>query len=640
MAWEIEVVNTKTYEKNIKAYRELTPDSAKVVELCDDSAYDFNLSRTNEQGLECITGANRQSVYSNYSPTKEAERWFKSLNLEGVQVLYVFGVGLGYYYLAAKKWLEEKPDRYLVFIEDDPAMIKMFLKTSLASEFLDSPQVQLHLILNNEHESVVISWLTWHFILLKVEVSCLDYYRKSKDAIFARLSLALLHQTAHDGSLANEYLYCNELFFENFYQNTLKMPQLFHGNRLFGKFKGIPAIICGAGPSLSKVADQLGDLKNHALLLAGGSAINALEPYGISAHFAGGIDPNQSQKKRAHKASSFELPFFYRNRWNCESLHLSHGPKLYLNGCGGYSIASWLEHELDIEGAQVEEGHNVINFLIEVARYLGCNPIILVGMDLAFTGDCRYAKGVVANEKLSKERIEELNAISRKDIFGNYVSTLRKWIVESEWIGSYAKNNPQMRFINATEGGLGFPGVENLSLREVKKQLLTESYDLCSWVSQEIQMSKVNEVSQKKVLNALSKVSKSLKECANYCEQLDKEINKIETRIKKGKSQQALFSSPKLKEIEEQLSSEPAYKYILKELNSVRLRILERTMTERLRDKSMSGSTQKRLEKIKINKDRIYFLKKVAKSNLATLEHTIKSYADRGYDVSEFEASE
>ena len=61
--------------------------------------------------------------------------------------------------------------------------------------------------------------------------------------------------------ILNEYLTGQRGFLSNFYLNLYYLPDSKKGNDLYGKFQGIPAIICGAGPSLQKNIHLLKELK-------------------------------------------------------------------------------------------------------------------------------------------------------------------------------------------------------------------------------------------------------------------------------------------------------------------------------------------------------------------------------------------
>ena len=183
------------------------------------------------------------------------------------------------------------------------------------------------------------------------------------------------------------------------------------------------------------------------MIIAGGSAINALNSYDFFPHFTAGIDPNPSQLMRMLANNAYETPFFYRNRIFTEALELNSGSKIYITGSGGYDLHKWIEKKLGVtEDEPIDEGYNIINFSVSIARKLGCNPIILCGMDLAYTNNQSYINGMkfhpLHNFKksfLTKNATDEV--IGFKDINGNQTTTLWKWVNEATWYSNFAEQN-------------------------------------------------------------------------------------------------------------------------------------------------------------------------------------------------------
>ena len=136
-------------------------------------------TRQGEPNVRVLDGRRKGTLHSQYNALKDAERWFQNLELENVNVLYIYGIGLGYYYLAAKSWLKESSERYLVFLEDDPRILKRCLETDHAQELLEDGQVIIHTLDQDLDELRDLAHeLTWTFVGLQCEVSALQYYQK------------------------------------------------------------------------------------------------------------------------------------------------------------------------------------------------------------------------------------------------------------------------------------------------------------------------------------------------------------------------------------------------------------------------------------------------------------------------------
>lgn len=612
------------YEKNLAAFTTILPEAAEAVKNASLQGYSF--CHTRQGALNICHGTT--FLHSNYDPMKEAEKWFSLLDLSQTQVLIVYGVGLGYYYDACKEWLQQDANRYLVFLEDDAAVLRCLLETVKGTSLLQDRQVQIHYFREMATASPMIDWICWYFIQQQIDVSALTHYSQHKGSVFAEVRRALLHEAVQKNAMVAEYLRHGTSFFHNFYANTLHLPSSYRGNALFGKFRDIPAVICGAGPSLNKNLSVLRTLQHKAVIFAGSSSVNALTNQGLTPHFGAGIDPNPPQLSRLLSNQAHEVPFFYRGRMFHPAFQVVHGPRLYITGTGGYPVADWFEERLGLQGINVDEGHNVITFLLEIARAMGCNPIILVGMDLAYTDMRSYAGGVVENANINKDEIlnsrdMDSNAFLRPDIYGKPVYTLWKWISESQWIGDFARQNPSTHLVNATEGGIGFPHVENISLAEAGERYLQESHDIPGRIHAEIALARMDDVTHGKVAGLLTELHESLKRCLKGYERLLEEAKDI--ALPSVDQPLETLAAP-LKKSARALQAECGYQYVLRIFDEVYGKVLQRQVHQIKHDRALSSALQRNQTRLELQSLRFRFVKDTAYSNIAILEHVLEEH--------------
>lgn len=576
----------------------------------------FCVSEDGEQNL--YLDDVRQWVHSLNSPIKEASDSIACHGLNGIDVLFVYGVGLGYHYDAVEKWLEEETSHYLVFLEDDLRILKRFLETEKAFRILQNSQVKVY-FLGDFLEDKFFTVLAYNFLFAKIKVVALDYYYRVKHSKFDDLSgkLTRLFKAAVDEHL--EYSAVDK-FYSNFYSNMLELPKAYLGCGLHNKFYDIPAIICGPGPSLEKHLDVLQSLENKALLISGGSGINALVNHGIMPHFIAYLDPNPNQYGRFLISNAFEIPLFYRNRLNCKLVQSIHGKPLFINRCNGYPLATWVEEELGIvENCDLDSGLNVINWCLELAYYLGCNPITLIGMDLAFSGNKQYVGGVISKAFDGSYVLNSGRRGVRKqtsDIYGKEVFTQEKWINESLWIGKYAKQRYDRVFFNATEGGIGFPGVANVSLKEVIAKYCCREQDFLNFVHREIQYLKPVDVSKEQILDVFQKLLSSFAIVDELC---DKMHEVIKTEILGSDS-----LTGQLQSLEGIIKQEVAYDTVIKKPLIAYEGYIRRCRDEVRRDMKFTKE-QKGQEFSQLYVKKLNYLQKIAKDSITVLNQVMSN---------------
>lgn len=557
-------INKKLYEKNLNLLRQIDALTAYKLQFSHFDSIQFCETEQHELNLFQIHAGHPEYYHSQTGALQEAQQALEDQTLlEEHEVFYFYGLGLAYIYEALTPWLKENPQHHLIFLEDELEVLHHFLYTERATKILQDKQVTIFYFENDQSEMEFVKFHQLHsqFINRKIYFLALPSYVWR----YNERSFILCYRILYDHSLMsltfNEYLSGQSGFINNFYRNFLSFPECYLGSHLFGKFKGIPAIICGAGPSLEKNVHLLKDLSDRALIFAGGSSLNVLNAYGITPHFGLGIDPNPEQYHRFLTNHSFHLPLFFRARMAHDAFKMVNGPKLYIPG-SIHQLPAWFEKKLGIEAPKIDEGHNVVNFCTEIAYFMGCNPLIYVGMDLAFTEVKTYAPGISTHPiwlgSSTPYSHQKKQVILRKGVQGELVKTKWDWILESDWLNHYAKNHPHIQMINATEGGLGFHSVPNRSLSQVADIHLKKSYDLHGLIHLEIQNSPLN-IDVSSLLKLMIEFKNSLDQCLLYCKKI---YTLQETHLKSEKKTDPLIS-PEFALYETLLQEEVAYQHFL-----------------------------------------------------------------------------
>lgn len=389
------------------------------------------------------------------------------------QVLYYYGLGNGSAYFQCKEWLQENKERQLIFLEDEPGIISSFLHHSNAVEILSDRQVHMELFSRKARE---IASLAKRFPVQRVEVASLP----SKKRHLQRLRLQLLRKTALTHAIHLDRLQGFQSF-ENFSKNVHRLASSFYANALKDAFNNVPAIVCGAGPSLQQSMDVLRKQEKKALLIAGGSTLAALSSQGVLPHFGMAVDPNLEEYRRMKNSFAFEAPLLYSTRVHPAIFQTCNGPFGYMRSGIGGSAELWIEEELGLLDPLLghylsPESISVTSICIAWAQFLGCNPILLNGIDLAYTGNRRYAPGVAeegepAFQAIDAEKSAADRIIKRKNRFTKEpVYTAVRWLMESASISYFAKKHPEVRFLNTTAGGIGFKGIDYMPLAEAVKE--------------------------------------------------------------------------------------------------------------------------------------------------------------------------
>ncbi len=486
-------MDTEIFQQNIERWAKLHTQSALRINMLRHKRVFFvktsqgmdNLVRKTEDGDQLLHDDN---------PLEEAKTWFEALAPSDNHLIFVYGVGLGYYYAAALEWLKN-PQNHLIFLEDDPEVIRRLFETDLGSKIVQNLQVSLFLLSQSDSQKCMqeIQNITKVFAHIPYTISALKAYaQKSDQKAYQNLHYQLDHWIALRRACLAEFNNYGRHFYFNFYPNLIYLPEAYRCNLLQNQFKGMPAIICGAGPSMDKNLDLLENLCERALIFAGGTALNAVNSRGFWPHFGLGIDPHIPGRTRLIMHTAYEVPYIYKARASFSCMQLVHGLKICSEGSETSRLPSWFEKKMGINAPEINSGFNVVNFSFSIAKLLGCNPIILVGVDLAYSDSKSYHSGVKSHPLHPKEQnLRTKNAqeelIVRQDIYGKPVYTLWKWINESMWFASQAAETPEIVIINSTEGGIGMQNIPNIALKDAADKYLHQTHALAVRLHGEIQ---------------------------------------------------------------------------------------------------------------------------------------------------------
>ena len=222
----------------------------------------------------------------------------------------------------------------------------------------------------------------------------------------------------------------------------------------------------------------LSEIKNRAVICAVQTTLKPLLQHGIKPDFVTSLDFHEVSKQ------------YFEGAGDLADIHLVAEPKANWKVIDHYpSMVSLLDNEFArmLIGDNLARrdglpaGATVAHLSFYLARYMGCDPIIFIGQDLAFTGHVFYVPGVETHRTWRSE-INRFNTMETKEweriarnrpVLRKTIGNDGKEIYSDELLFTYLEQfekdvvGTQARVINATEGGARIRGMEISTLREV-----------------------------------------------------------------------------------------------------------------------------------------------------------------------------
>ena len=472
---------------NMRALWERDPALALRVDAVEDERR-VPLEPTKSGALTAkvaAPGGKPAYLYSRYDPIAEAERFAGAVPLEDKYCLVVSGMGLGYHVRALGDRL--RGDSIVVVCEPSIPLIATALTCADLAEAISSNRL---IILTDDDKTRLHERLKPHNTLIMLGTQFVRHAPSTKMAekdhaamiqaiaefvTYTRMTLVTL--------VANARITCQNIAMNlGHYVST---PPI---DILRDRFAGNPGIVISAGPSLSKNIDQLADLKGRAVLCAVQTAVKPLMERGIVPDFITSLDFHEMSRK------------FFEGVGDLRGAHLVAEPKATWHVLDNYpGPISLLDNpwarlvigdELGARGG-LSPGATVAHLAFYLAVYMGCDPIIFVGQDLAFTGQVFYVPGVEIHHTWQSE-LNRFNTMEQKEwerIVRNR-SILRRVpgvdgteLYTDELLFTYLEQfekdiaNVSSRVIDATEGGAEIRGTEVMTLRETTERFCMQRID-------------------------------------------------------------------------------------------------------------------------------------------------------------------
>ncbi|MDP8225253.1 MAG: DUF115 domain-containing protein [Candidatus Lernaella stagnicola] len=312
-------------------------------------------------------------------------------------------------------------------------------------------------------------------------------------------------------------------WFDNLFDNFPRYAGLPSVVALRNKLKGLPAVIVSAGPSLDKNVHLLERWKGRGVIIAVGTSLQKCQMTGVAPDLCVALEANDI-------SGQFTDTPLLANAYL--ALMVKCHPKLWdLQSKGTFYFANhasdsiWMLNLLGNRNAVLSFSGSVSTAAFSLAAFMGCNPLVLIGQDLAFAaGGESHAEGIGKGGDFSvKKELLDHAAEMQDDLVlvdgyeGGSVVTrtnLRNYLI---W---FEQHIPQIaalgvRVINATEGGAKIRGAEQLPFAEVTDRLLGDEVSIQSSIDEAFQP---DPLPKPLILQELASTKKGLQEIVRRAE--------------------------------------------------------------------------------------------------------------------------
>lgn len=609
------------FNKNINELKELQPELVEKMETIDlnkNKEVNFQIYKNsnNEYVLKYISSEGNYIHYTSYyNPVKQAKQMVERINCAANRSSVVcFGIGLGY---QIDELLGKINPKSVIFvIERDITLLKEVLKIKDYSEAIKNKNIIF--IVGDIEDKDLYMQIARYFRLFPFNIihmqgvffsifdngytkyigEITDYVNNLKEVTYFSI-----------GNDVDDTLDGIKNMFDNLPRyirscgtNDLKKD---HGD----KFENKPAIIIASGPSLDKNIALLKEAKGKALLLACDGSMASLRKHGITPDAVGSVE-------RIYK--TYEA-FYLDKRFDNDVVLMAPAvvrkeiPDKFDNKIVSFfkndNIALWFNNAILDKGV-IWSAASVAHQMFGIAHELGCNPIILIGQDLAYSED--GISHVAEAEVKEKVDLKDANVFV-KGKNGRMIPSTYTW-QQFLVIFEEAFRVVDRKIIDATEGGAYIKGTEIKSLRETIDEYCKEEIPNLRSCVDSIEVDE--EYIQKASENAIRLAQKEVKRMNLFKLRAEKALKYnskalyiMEKEIKKQKQLDEIYDS--IEYVEDKIVKR-VFKYIVVEM------LLQPLIFKAAYKISSINDTQFNINSLRFNlevhnkmlKDIIYFLNK------------------------------
>lgn len=461
----------KIYKNNLKALKQCRPDLAKLIEKTPlTNRYGISLYENNIPRLHLRDGDEWKSLSGPFgkNPVTYCEQeCFEQMKPYSRTMIFL-GHGIGYHLAGFFNHPDKMETSSIIVVERDPEVLKIAIGcVDLIPYFA---QKNIHYVVGIDSQELYplfwnlimeFQWLmlqarsTSYMIMPSLFSIAKDYYLGAVKAYNQALTQTMVFfgNDPHDALVGIENMILN-------LKHIADNPGI---NSCFNKFKSVPAIIAATGPSLKKQLPLLKQVydQGQAIILAPESSLGPLTSAGIRPHIVTSLERVDNVLKLIEGFDFGDDMFFAAAPIVVPEVYEAcKGRKLICYR--GYKQFSWLQIDrglLYIKGSAANMGFNI-------ATTLGCNPIILIGQDLAYgPGGQTHAEGMVLGHHQgiyvpkNRKDLVELPGYYGEEVTSNAIWQL---FLNHYKTDIYDSVKQGITVINATEGGAYIEGADHI----------------------------------------------------------------------------------------------------------------------------------------------------------------------------------
>lgn len=403
-----------------------------------------------------------------YRPLSEANKWADQYEFHNLNIsVIMFGMGNGLFVQEMLRRLQS--DASVFLYEPDISVFLYVLNNVDISDILSDKRISLFIndINYSEFEELLQRNTDWRMLL--AQIVC---HHPIYDKIYGNEYIKFLKIINKANNLEKINMdtekHLSVALAKNAIKNLCYIKESNYISEFIGKIpEELPVIIVAAGPSLDKNIDELKKAEGKAFIFATDTSVKYLIKHNINFDAMITIDSKKAgwhlRNEKCH-----DVPMFCVLEANTKFMEMHKGRKIWLRSS---VYMHDLYNKFNREFPVYNNGGSVATAAFTVCVSLGFKNIVLIGQDLAYSGNVTHAGGTVKNIPGDKDGRKLVESVDGGKIWTRY-----DWLIYLEWFEDAIKSIKDINVIDATEGGALIHGSKVMKLSEVINQYCKEEF--------------------------------------------------------------------------------------------------------------------------------------------------------------------
>lgn len=478
-------MNKSVYNKNMETLEKKYPVWAEILRIRKRKKANFDViiesSYTDEPIMKIDDRGQVLYLNGKYAPSAFGDEWLmRQGEINKFATIIIVGISNGTH---IRRIMEQVPKTVSILVYEPSYDIFRRAMEEVDLSFLFQPDIPVGIIVDQINEFEIENYFN-HMIsydnMIYLKICMSGNYKKLFPEQVGNFVTKLKEHTKTIEVHWNTTTRYTNVNAQNIFHNLKYLYQGYSVSDLQGILpEGIPVIVVSAGPSLNKNIQDLKAAQGKACIIATDTAMKPLLNAGIVPDLFMIVDGLKPAELFEHKDIS-KVGMVTMTAVSPEPMDIHKGKKFFYYSCSPYEtelirmINAMDKREIQLP--DIPTGGSVATSAFSLGVYMGANTIILVGQDLALTGNKVHVDGAFKNE-ICQIDMESGEYFEVDSVDGGKVVTRHDFKLYLDWFEKIIKDWSHIQVVDATEGGALIHGAKNMTLKRAIKKYCVKGYN-------------------------------------------------------------------------------------------------------------------------------------------------------------------